>query len=311
MKSLAKVTIVTVLIFGGIFAAIIGIEDWIIKYPIVRYLSIGLSLLFFALLGFAYKEIRRYRDEIHKRDAEFSKATHILAEDLGFLSKVLSEDMIEMDGSKVSKREIEIEVLKGELSSKEHRTWIWSDAAIKGYQVRVFGDADESKITWKTVQASSQSFTTIVEFSPPLKIGNKAKYTILENFGPGTYAMTQEEVLEYVKLNKWITDEPYLVRLFLITFPAQELISRVVLPKEFPISGREYWDVKIGEGDSRAYNEYERLKSEGCFTTDMIGNSRLLQLRVKNPKMGLSYWIKWKPPFRKDYDRILANYKKV
>lgn len=306
VKNLSNVVAIGAVIFGGAVAAFIAIEDLILEYPIMRYLSVSLWFLIFALLGFVYKQFKQYREETRKRDIEYSSAASALVQDLGFRSKVESEELINIDGSKVAKRHVEIEVTKGELSAREHRFWIWGDAAVSEYEIDVFGDGDGSRITWKTVQRGPQGSNTIVEFSPPLEVGQKPKYTIVEKFGPGTYAMTQDEVLQYIKANKWITDEPYVAKVYLISFPTTQFISRVILPKEFPITGREFWDVKIGEGDSRAHDEFERLKREGCFTMRVIGNLLILELTVMNPQIGLSYWIKWKPPFREEYERLIA-----
>lgn len=77
----------------------------------------------------------------------------------------------------------------------------------------------------------------------------------------------------------------------------------------YNISGKEYWDVVIGDGTSRAVGEYNRIKkNEGkYFSKEEIDNKTILKLDIDNPEIGLSYVLKWIPPTKEEYGKLLKE----
>ena len=84
----------------------------------------------------------------------------------------------------------------------------------------------------------------------------------------------------------------------------------MILPKNYNISGEEYWDVTIGDSKNKAIGEYTRTKKkeEKCFKKyHSKDGSIILELEVDKPEIGLSYGLKWIPPTKEEYEKLLKE----
>lgn len=235
------------------------------------------------------------------------------AEKYGFrYNEIEIESVVHADGSGVWKRNFDLEVVGPELEAIEHRAIVFGDNEIIKPIIKVSGRVEGSKISYKTIQQSDKSLIFVIEFSPSLKKGGKAKFSTKEEYGPGFYAMDSDFILDMIKKGAWPYNEPYEVDRSRIAYPTNRLIKKAILPKNYDISGKEYWEVMIGGSSSIAIGEYNRIKKEQDkdfkVTYSKEGN-KILKLTVDNPEIGLSYGLKWIPPTKKDYEKFLEKSK--
>lgn len=294
-------------IFGFVqLVTSIYFQDIFLK-PIVRYILIVLWFCFIALWIFIYKRdtAEEKRKAIEEIKDIYDDTLDKMSKEFGFkMNERVCEGKINLDGSAIFIEKIKLEVLEGAVSSVDHFAFAWGDTVLKDFKVTISGVAEGSTISSRTIVQESQNVIILLEFSPALQ--RKANYEIREEMGKGIYAMTREEILDQIKENKWIMDEPYEVWTPLVVYPTDKLISRVILPKDYQIGGEELWDVTVGFRN-RDTGEYKRLKNENCFSTKKEGDMQILELTISNPKIGHRYLIKWKPPFKKDYEKLLQK----
>jgi len=261
--------------------------------------------LFFLLFWNERKNREQAQQSLKQSSERHVGAIESLARDIGHKDNLYeSESNICIDGTAVITRKIALEVIKGMMSSQEflHYSPI---AGIRDYGVKVSKTMCKSDISVDVVEKTSTTVRFVVKFFPPLDEGEKASYTIREEFGKGTYPMTAEEIFNYMKTGKWLS--PYVDKSFLVKHPVRKLILSVLLPKNYKITTTEdFFDVKKGGFyGSRSSQEYELLRKRKCFSREVVGDKQRLKLSVDNPKIGLAYVIRWDPPSKKEYERLL------
>lgn len=290
-------------IFGGVIAAFSSLNNLLLVNEVARNIFIVVFILFLALLWFNVYIWRR-------QGAIFVDPIDLAAKKFGFkYDKMEIETNIDADGSFTWTRNIELEVVDYDLESREYRAIVFGDNKLIDPNIEVTGDAGDSKIYHRITQRGDKSIMFVVEFSPALKKGRKATYSIIEKYGPGGYAMDRDCISDMIKKSEWRYNEPYEEDTSKVTYPIKKLIKKTVLPMNYNISGREYWDVVIGDGTTRAIGEYNRIKkNEGkYFSKEEIDNKTILKLDIDNPEIGLSYVLKWIPPTKEEYEKLLKE----
>lgn len=285
-----------VLIFGSVWSLFESL-DKLFNYNIVRVIFIVVFFLFFVLLLFVYDLMQR-RNEVAKK--------------FGFrINKEETESNIKIDSSAVLTKKFELEVIGPELDSIEHRSIVFGQNKISQFSIDVSGDAEGCKISHRITHQSDKSVIFVVEFSPSLKKNKKAIYTIKEEYGPGLFAMDKDYILNMIKNNEWLYNEPYEGNSEKISYPTDKIVKKVILPKNYNISGKEYWEVTIGDSNSIPLGEYKRIKSEEqkFFRCSYLETGMVLELTVDKPEIGLSYGIKWIPPPKEEYEKCLEDSK--
>ena len=268
-----------------------------------RYIFIVVFILFLALLWFNVYNWWR-------QGAIFIDPIDLAAKKFGFkYDKMEIETNIYADGSFTWTRNIELEVVDYELESREYNANVFGDNKLIDSNIEVTGDAGDSKIYHRITQRGDKSINFVVDFSPALKKGRKATYTIIEKYGPGGFAMDRDCISDMIKKNEWRYNEPYEEDTSKVNYPIKKLIKKTILPMNYNVSGREYWDVVIGDGTTRAIGEYNRIKkNEGkYFSKEEIDNKTILKLDIDNPEIGLSYVLKWIPPTKEEYEKLLKE----
>jgi len=237
----------------------------------------------------------------------------LAAEKFGFrYNKIGVESVVRADGSGIWKRNVELEVVGPQLEEIESRAIVFGDNKISEPSINVSGSAEGSKISYRTTQQSDKSTIFVIEFSPSLKKGKKAKYSIKEEYGPGFYAMDKDFILDMMKKGVWPYNEPYEEDSHKIAYPTNKLIKKLILPRNYKVSGKEYWDVTIGDSSSRAIGEYNRIKKEEdkhFNVTHSEEGNKILELTIDKPEIGLSYGFKWIPPSKGEYEKFLEESK--
>ena len=292
-----------VVIFGGVIVAFSSLNDLLLVNEVARYIFIVVFILFLALLWFNVYIWWR-------QGAIFIDPIDLAAKKFGFKNdKMEMETNIYADGSFTWTRNIELEVVDYELESREYSAYVLGDNKLIDPNIEVTGDAGDSKIYHRITQKGDKSIIFVVEFSPALKKGRKATYSIIEKYGPGGYAMDRDFISDMIKKSKWKYNEPYEEDTSKVTYPIKKLIKKTVLPMNYNIGGKEYWDVVIGDGTTRAIGEYNRIKKkeEKYFSKEEIDNKTILKLDIDNPEIGLSYVLKWIPPTKEEYEKLLKE----
>ena len=292
-----------VVIFGGVIAAFSSLNNLLLVNEFARNTLIVVFILFLALLWFNV-----YNWWI--QGSIFIDPMDLAAKKFGFkYNKMGIKTIIGADGSFTWTRDIELEVVDYELESREYRAILFGDNKLIDPNIEVTGDAGDSKIYHRITQRGDKSIIFVVEFSPALKKGRRATYTIIEKYGPGGYAMDRDFISDMVKKSKWRYNEPYEEDTSKVAYPIKRLIKKTILPMNYNIGGREYWDVIIGDGTTRAIGEYNRIKkNEGkYFSKEEIDNKTILKLDIDNPEIGLSYVLKWIPPTKEEYEKSLKE----
>ena len=295
-------------IFGSGYKAFDWLNNFILEDEIGRNILIGGYILLLALVWFIACNWWKQRGKVEEN-------VDRAAEKYGFrYNEIEIESVVRTDGSGVWKRNFDLEVVGPKLEAIEHRTIVFGDSKIIKPSITVSGSAEGSKISYKRIQQSDKSIIFVIEFSPSLKKGGKAKYTIEEEYGPGFYAMDRNFILDMIKKGAWSYNEPYEEDSCKIAYPTNRLIKKVILPKNYDISGKEYWEVIIGDSSSIAIGEYNRIKKEEDkdfkVTYSEEGN-KILKLTVDKPEIGLSYGLKWIPPTKEEYEKFLEESKGV
>lgn len=230
----------------------------------------------------------------------------------GLYNKIEIETKIDIDGSFTSTRNMELEVIDSELDSIESHYLVFGDNTFIKPVIKVSGNAGDSKITGEIIQKGDKSIIYVVEFSPALKKGEKVTYEITHKGKSGGFAMHRDFISEMINKRKWRYKEPYEEDGFRIAYPIKKLIKKTILPVNYNVRGREYLDVLIGDGSDRAIGEYNRIKKKEkeCFSKDKPDNKIILKLEVDRPEMGLTYSLKWIPPTKKEYKKLLKKSKR-
>lgn len=287
------------LIFGSFFGLLDVVDTFLLDYPIARKIFIIIFILFFFQLFLVYDLWIQRRNKA--------------AERFGFrINRAEKESNIELDGSAVVTTTVELEVLGPELDAIEHRSIVFGQNEIRNPLINVSGTAEKSNISHRITHQSDKSFIFVIEFSPSLKKNEKARYSIKTEYGPGLYAMDKDCILNMIKNNEWLYNEPYEGDSSKIPYPTDKIVKKVTLPKNYCVGGKEYWDVTVGDGSNIALGEYNRIKKEeGKFFTitySKTGNM-VLMLEVDKPEIGMSYGIKWIPPSKEEYEKCCEHCK--
>jgi hypothetical protein len=295
-------------IIGSGYTAFDGLNLFISESETGRIILIVSCIFLLALVWYIGCKWWKQRGKVEEN-------VDLAAEKYGFrYNEIEIESVVHADGSGVWKRNFDLEVVGPEIEAIEHRAIVFGDSKIIKPSINVSGTAEGSKISYKTIQQSDKSIIFVIDFSPSLKKGGKAKYTIEEKYGPGFYAMDSNFILDMIKKGAWPCNEPYEEDSYKIAYPTNRLIKKVILPKNYDISGKEYWEVIIGDSSSIAIGEYNRIKKEEDkdfkVTYSEEGN-RILKLTVDKPEIGLSYGLKWIPPTKEEYEKILEESKGV
>lgn len=281
-------------------------DNHILGYMLV----FGISYLLFMLLLDERRLRKKVERDLQKTSKNYVKIADMIASEIGCrYNRYMSESNISLDGSVDVVRTLELEVLKGMVSSMDYRS-LSAAATIRGHEVEVSKISGTSDISVEIMERTATSARFLLKLSPPLKEGEIMKYEIKEKYGKGCHQMTLDKIVDSIKDGKWLSDELYDYKAVLIKYPVIQLISTVVFPKNYKITTAEdFFDVKVGfYGGSRHFEEYERVRTEKCFSKETIGDKQVLRLMVNNPKVGLEYVIKWKSPSKKEYEKLLASF---
>ena len=157
---------------------------------------------------------------------------------------------------------------------------------------------------------SPTRFMGSTEFSPPLHMNDEVVYKICEE-ASDVYIMTKEGIHEMIRLGRWLLKEPYEWTKFLVLYPTDKLVMEATFPEEYPIEGKQLFDVTLGESIYRNWTEASRLENENAFSSQKIkgehGQKQVLHLEVDRPVIGMCYWLRWVPPSNEIYRRLLNS----
>ena len=256
-------------------------------------------------LTFRLQRLRMQDDIFRRREEAYLAAFTEIASAFNFKERSHQYELkMKLDGSATCKREVDLVVTRGEISSRDDRRGYWGNNEPSDYDLSITGSGNGSRVTRRIVHQTPRWIGFLIEFSPPLS--TDAQYTIRERIGPGGYAMTKDDILEQIQRGNWLPQGPYEAETFHVKVPTDRLVHRVLLPLSYPTCGSN-WDVMIGDSVERFEREYERVAHGHFFKREPVGDYLLLELDVPNPRIGASYWIQWTPPSRAQYQKCLRG----
>jgi len=218
---------------------------------------------------------------------------------------------IKIDGSSINKTIYEMISKSDSLNSKEHFSFFIGCAKANiNNEISLGSDskAEDSDISFQNINVNKHLCLSKLLFSPNLKTGKRATYIITQKIEKGVYLMTLEEILKKIAKGEWATKEPCEAHRQRVKYPLKKLVCKIIFPKEYKIKGEHFFDVTFLNSCSRHEEEYNRLiKNNSCPTPEIVGDNKIVTLTVDHPKIGLEYWVKWQPPPREEYQKILQK----
>jgi hypothetical protein len=202
------------------------------------------------------------------------------------------------NGDSTSETQIEIEAVSSEVASRDHKIYTSGDGCFKDTDIDVSGESDDTLISKRIVKQDDNSINLEILFSPALKKHGKATYRIVRRSKKGLYAMTRQEIMEHIRNEKHSEYGPYEYSRCIVRYPTDKLRMVVNFPKDFDISGEQFFDVFTGQSWDRANGEVARIKKNQYIkkTFDQKEHTNKIELNIEYPFVGLSYAIKWIPP---------------
>ncbi len=222
----------------------------------------------------------------------------LMAQKIGFqFNEYKALFSINKDGSSTSETTIKIKAVNGEISTRDHKIYTTGGGSFKDTDISVSGEStDIDSVLGKVILNDDHSINIEVMFSPALKQGGEASYTITRKNTKGLYAMTSGEVLQQIKGNKRAVYGLYEFSRCIVRFPTKSLYIKVTFPENYDVIGEHFFDVFTGQSWDRAEGEFQRIKKEGTIKKSNKDNKPIIELSVPYPEIGLSYTIKWIPP---------------
>lgn len=291
-----------ILLVGGFYWKETG-DNHILGYIIM----LSVVYLFFVLFLNERKLRLKTGQDLQKTHQKYVEVADLIASEIGWrYNQYKSKSEIHMDGSTKVIRTIELEALKGVVASVDYRS-LSAPGTVVGYDIETSKISGVSDISVEILERTSTTTRFLLRFIPPLKEGDKITYEMKEEYGKGRHPMTLDEIADFMKKGKWLYDEPYDYKTVLVKYPTMRLVVAVILPASHKITTAEdFFDVRVGFwGGGRHIEEYERTSREGCFSKEIIADKQVLRLVVDDPKIALSYGIKWKPPSKKDLKKLV------
>ncbi len=306
--------ILTLLSFicSGIIATIVYFGDTkIFTDPSLKYASVVIWTMFFPLIRIAYKEILKKTLDIQEQDKGYIEAIHEIIKKFNFsYDQIIGQIELLSEGKLIVQTEYTMTVEWGISPKQSHIRTILEGEELAKYEAEV-QSVSPTSVSKRILYEDTKRAHFEVIFNPELKEKDKVKYSVIERLSrKKPHLLSREEIQFYIKKGEWPINQPYEIYSFLTKYPTKKLLLRIILPDEYPVSGEELWDVVIGKSRIRAINEYDRLEKEGPFhkeeiiekETTNIGETKIkrrqvLELKINNPKVGFSYWLKWLAPF--------------
>ncbi len=248
-------------------------------------------------------------DDVDKNNAESPDISvenfDRLREKFGFIFNSVGwkEDIL-IDGNGKAKTSFELEVVRGELSSRGATFNVSGDSEYSDLKIDISGTADGHKVENEIIRHGNRSIETLVRFSPSLKKGEKASYEITREYAKGLFLMTYEDIVKQIEKKVWGFSEPFEFTACTLTIPTKKLLLTVNLPPGYQVSGKEFFDVFIVNSYERIDSEFKRIKESKFFSSKLENNTLALSLCIEYPEYGMTYVLKWIPPPKAQYEKL-------
>lgn len=215
------------------------------------------------------------RHYIHAKDQMLSK--ELLAE----RTEILMESLI--DGLEATHHSIELEETTPGLSVKPLE-----------FDFKCLEKPSGTKVEPLIVLNTEAKFFWKILFNPPLKRGERAKYTFKEvrpNYRPYTY----EELMKRIDQGTYEYKEAKCEACeWTIVYPTYELRHEFEFPENYEIENF-YPAVAIGEAKLKAESEVKRIEEGNMFTAEKIFDKWVLKLHVPKPFQNYTYYTYYLP----------------
>lgn len=213
------------------------------------------------------------------------------------------EKEIFLDGT--VKVEARVELIATDVVDASHHIKSQIDergTTIENYKFELLeGFSSVGEITHEEQSRTLKSVHNVIRFSPPLKRDDYAHYRYKETYG-NVHLMYLEEILEKIKAGKMIVIRPSEGTNYLITAPTEKLQVSIVFPERYEV--KPFYDVCYGHSNlARQEEEYKRIKE--YFKAYRKFNRWYVEFEIPKPEMGLAYHLKWEPPTKEKYEKLI------
>lgn len=213
------------------------------------------------------------------------------------------EKEIFLDGT--VKVEARVELIATDVVDASHHIKSQIDergTTIENYKFELLeGFSSVGEITYEEQSRTLKSVHNVIRFSPPLKRDDYAHYRYKETY-ENVHLMYLEEILEKIKAGKIIVIRPSEGTNYLITAPTEKLQVSIVFPERYEV--KPFYDVCYGHSNlARQEEEYKRIKE--YFKAYRKFNRWYVEFEIPKPEMGLAYHLKWEPPTKEKYEKLI------
>lgn len=223
------------------------------------------------------------------------------------INKHKTEYQLNLDGTATETTIREIEVTKHSLSYFTEDVKVDGDCDISNTEIILNGKSDYSTVSYSKFRKSSHSLALNINFSPALSENQHAEYSKTFNYQNGVFLMTHEQVSQQISKKQWPLSEPFEFTGASIKYPTKKLILSISFPKDYKISGNEYFDVYKGDLFERSIDEYKRINEKRFFSYIDSQNGKSLKLEIDYPELGMKYILKWMPPSELELNNNVAQ----
>lgn len=218
------------------------------------------------------------------------------------------EKEITLAGGAVSETEIELECLENEVKFYPVTGISCFDKRETGYfnlkinMVPIYRENGETEL--RILRCDKNFYYFHVVFKPSLRWGERVRFkTVISN--ENSQLMSRDKILELIKADKYIMNEPLERNSVMISYPTDKLIKRLIFPKDYELRQMFF---SVSTRGVEQIREKKRLEENNCFSADKDESGKwICALNVDNPVMGMAYYIYWEPPSEKEYKELLRK----
>ena len=210
------------------------------------------------------------------------------------------KEEIRQDDTTVERCEVLMECLAEELEATHHSTQL--EDLTPGLSVRpkqfdfiCKEKPSGMKAEAQIIQEGDLKFLWQINFSPPLRKGQKVKYAsklVKANTRPATL----EILMERIRQGTYEYKEPICEGCeWTIAYPTAEFQFELEFPENYEIFDY-YADVRMGDADLKAPGEVKRIREGNMLLAEKLIDKWVLGLRIPKPLQDHTYYIYYTPP---------------
>ncbi len=241
------------------------------------------------LVAFLIRSLRQAYERLGPGVPSQKALADLAAKFIGVEKQVMIDEcQIHADGSSVSVNDVTLFAHTHRVTKLEQTSSTPSAPEVTNGSLDVKAEARrdrDMRITSEILRQTSKQCFWSINFLPELRKGNSAQFRYRITTASGSFARSLEEMK-----SRGLDREHYSHQ---ISVPTAQFTVKLTFDDE--ITDLSY-DVWLGRGGLRHFEEYVRVAQSDYFSTGLDADGKLFgQLCVSYPVYGLRYVITWKP----------------